>query len=205
MTPSLAVADPVTANRPLLVIIGPSACGKSSVVRELQRRRVIRVHPTWTTRPRRADEGRRCVQHRFVSERAFDRVCARRFFVDTVQPFGLPYRYGLPAISIAPAGPLDAVMVRAPLVTRMAELVPACLVYQIADMAERSARRLAARGSTAEDVAARLDDNRQEMAAGRLVAHRVFVNNGPLTTLVDQLVACLALDVPAPITDGGGA
>lgn len=197
MTLAPVLAAPITDSRPLLVIIGPSASGKSSVVRELHRRRVIRVHPTWTTRPRRSDEGQGSVEHRFVSDGAFDRLCTRGFFVDTVQLFGLPYRYGLPAIAVAPAGPLDAVMLRAPLVPRIVELVPACLVYQIVDTAERTRRRLVARGSPALDAAARLNDNQQETAAGRVVAHRMFVNDGPLAVLVDQVAACLTLDVVA--------
>src|SRR6476660_9759614 len=40
----------------LLVFIGPSGSGKSTIVRTLVERRVVTVHPTWTTRPRRADE-----------------------------------------------------------------------------------------------------------------------------------------------------
>lgn len=188
--------EPALAVRPLLVIIGPSAGGKSSVVRELQRREVIRVHPTWTTRPCRGDEAGVPVEHRFVSDAAFDRLCQQEFFLDTVRPFGLPYRYGLPRIALSSSGPIDAVMLRAPLVARMAAFVPDCRVYQIFDTAERTGRRLLERGSAPEEVAARLADNQREIAAGQLVSDRVFVNDRPLADLVADLAAALGIDFP---------
>jgi guanylate kinase len=141
------------------------------------------------------------VEHRFVSEEAFERLCTEDFFVDTVRMFGLGYRYGLAPITIAPSGPIDAVMLRAPLVERLVNLVPRCLVYQISDTADRAARRLAARGSPGEEVAARLADNRREVEAGRAVAHRVFVNDGPLAALAADIEAAVAVD----IHDQGGA
>jgi guanylate kinase len=208
--PSAAAIDPerLLVGRPLLVVIGPSASGKSSVVRELNRRGVVNVHPTWTTRPCRADETGGSVEHRFVSEAAFDRLCAEGFFVDTVCLFGLSFRYGLPKITVAQSGPIDTVMLRAPMVGRLALLVPECLVYQISDTDDRTARRLAARRSPVEEVAARLGDNRSEVEAGRAVADRVFVNDRLVASLADEIAAALAVDiaanVPLELHDQGG-
>src|SRR5436309_1716713 len=50
----------------LLVLIGPSACGKSTVARALAEQRLVTLLPTWTTRPRRRDEHGNTAEHRFV-------------------------------------------------------------------------------------------------------------------------------------------
>ena len=127
--------------------------------------------------------------------------------METVSLFGLPYRYGLPPLVQEAAGagsaPVDAVMVRAPLVPRMAELVPELVVYQIADRAERTRARLLARGTSAADVAARIRDNQAEVAAGRLVADRTFLNDGSLHELVDAVAAALVTDCPVDGTGRG--
>jgi len=200
LPPPEVTAEPL---RPLLVIIGPSASGKSSVVRELARRGVIRVHPTWTTRPCRDDEAGISVEHRFVTEAAFDQLEGAGFFVATTTMFGLPYRYGLAPILLDAAGPIDTVMLRAPFVARLAQLAPTCVVYQISDTAKRTARRLAERGTPQQEVAARMADNRAEVEAGRGIARRVFVNEGPLSALVDQVAVTLASDVAQESRQGG--
>src|SRR5438445_13789022 len=108
----------MSAMEPVLVIIGPSACGKSSVVHHLHEPRLVTVCPTWTTRPRRDDEKNGSLEHRFVSDDAFDILCSRGFFLDTVAMFGLPHRYGLPPLAPPDDGRVNAVMLRAPLVER---------------------------------------------------------------------------------------
>jgi guanylate kinase len=193
----VTTTHPVTRpSRSVLAVIGPSASGKSSLVRELHGRGIVRVHPTWTTRPRRPDELAGSPEHRFVSDDTFDALAARGFFLDTVEMFGLPYRYGLPALASASAGGLvDAVMLRAPLVDRFTALVGRPLVYQVEDTSERPCRRLLERGSDRAEVVARLDDNVREIALGREVADRVFANDGSLDDLADAVAAALAVDV----------
>jgi guanylate kinase len=181
--------------RPVLVFIGPSASGKSSVVRELHEAGVITVHPTWTTRPRRIDESEGSLEHRFVLPEEFDELCANGFFVDTVMMFGLPYRYGLPAPRVAASGPIDAVMLRAPLIPRFARVVPHYLVYQIEDSADRTRTRLIARGCSMTELVARIDDNHKEIVAGRQLAGRVFVNDGSLSDLVEEITSAVSADV----------
>jgi guanylate kinase len=184
-----------STGRPVLVFIGPSASGKSSVVRQLHEAGVVTVHPTWTTRPRRIDESEGSLEHRFVSPAAFDELSAQGFFLDTVMMFGLPYWYGLPALRLSDSGPVDAVMLRAPLIARFAQVVRRHLVYQIEDRADRTRARLIARGCQASELAARIDDNRKEIAAGRHLADRVFVNDGSLTDLVDKIASALGADL----------
>jgi guanylate kinase len=190
--------------RPVLVIIGPSASGKSSVVRELHRRRVITVLPTWTTRPRRAEECGGSLEHRFVSDAVFDDLCARGLFLETAElpGSGLPYRYGLPRLprETQPAsGPVDALIVRAPFVAGTARLFPGQVVYQIEDTAERAHRRLVLRGCAPAELAARLDDHEGEIEAGRRAADRVIVNQRPLAALVDAVADAVRDDLGHPM------
>jgi guanylate kinase len=192
-------------NQPVLVVIGPSASGKSSVVRALHRRRLIRVHPTWTTRPPRADESKGSVEHRFVSEANFDELCGRGFFVETGSLPGLPHRYGLPPLHTSRQGRIDAVMLRAPLVPHVARIFPSLVVYQIADQRERARERLLERGSPPEELTARLGDHRREIAAGRRLADRVFFNDGCLAALVDAVAAALCSDIPGTTSDRGAS
>lgn len=175
--------------RPVLVIIGPSGSGKSSVVRMLAGRGVLRVHPTWTTRPRRPDERTGSLEHRFVSEATFDVLERQGFFLDTVSLFGLPHRYGLPPVRRSPGGPLDTVMLRAPLVERFTAFVPDVHVVQVEDDPVRLRARLVARGCSPAELAARLRDNEAEIAAGRRIADRVLVNDGTLLDLAEAVAA----------------
>ena len=181
--------------RPAVVFLGPSGSGKSSVVRALCRRRLLVVHPTWTTRPRRLDEEDGSPEHRFVSDAVFAALCANGFFaVTAAAPFGLPYRYGLPALRPSARGPLDGLILRAPFVARVAPLLPPHLVYQVEAPPARLAARLAARGTGTADMAARLGEAGGEVALGRRLAHRVFVTDGALDDTVEAVARALAAD-----------
>jgi guanylate kinase len=174
---------------PLLVVIGPSGSGKSSAIRALCDRGLLRVHPTWTTRPRRADEAEGSVEHRFVSEEEFDRLDAGGTFIDTVALFGLPHRYGLPWIERSTDGRMDAVMLRAPLVERFRRVVQDVFVLQIEDTPARAAARLRERGGSGLDLQARLRDNEREIVAGRTLADCVIRNDATLDELVRRVAA----------------
>jgi guanylate kinase len=181
--------------RPLLLVIGPSASGKSAVVRRLHGCGVVRVHPTWTTRPPRAAEAGGALEHRFVSEREFDERTAGGFFLGTVQLPGLPFRYGLPAVERRDDGPIDTVMARAPFVPAFDEFFDNRIVYQIEGTLDDARARLRERGSDAAEIAARLAVYDDEIAAGRALADRVFANDTTLDELVGRVVAALDRDV----------
>jgi guanylate kinase len=181
----------------LLVIIGPSGSGKSTVVRTLADRGIVRVHPTWTTRPRRDDEGVGSPEHVFVTETEFAGLAARGFFIDTVTMFGLPFRYGLPPIVRSSDGRRDLVMLRAPLVARLARVYPDITVVQIEDTPRRTEARLRARGGSPADTIARLIDNERERSAGRAIADHVFVNDSTPGELADRITHHLGATVAA--------
>ena len=185
---------PTFQSRPMVALIGPSACGKSSVVRELHGRGLIGVNPTWTTRPRRPEEAGECLEHRFVSDGDFTRLAAAGFFLDTARLPGLPYRYGLPHLPARRSGPPDLVVMRAPLVPRLAARVPGLVVYRISDDVAVARRRLTARGCTEAEIAARLADHDRELRLGRRHAHRSFANHGSLGDLVAAVTTALDAD-----------
>ncbi len=178
----------MTSPLPLLVIVGPSGSGKSSATRLLVSRGLVRVHPTWTTRPRRSDEHFGCPEHRFVDDATFDALVAAGFFLDAVSLFGLPYRYGLPPIRRSDDHRVDVVMLRAPLVAPFKRVVTdPTVVVQVEDDPQQIADRLHRRAGTALELRCRLDDNDRETAAGRAVADRVLVNDGTLDELTEGL------------------
>jgi guanylate kinase len=197
-------ANPPPTAAALLVVIGPSGSGKSTAVRRLVDRGRLRVHPTWTTRPRRPDERTGSTEHRFVDDDRFDALRDRCFFLDTVELFGLPHRYGLPPIRRSTDGRVDTVMLRAPLVDRFRAVVPEPTVVVQIECAddEQILERLRRRATTAEDRRARLADNRAESALGRTVADVVLANDGTIEQLTDALDAvALALAAGEPSTE----
>jgi guanylate kinase len=183
--------------RPVLVVIGPSACGKSTAVRALHQRGVVQVHPTWTTRPRRPDESAGSVEHRFVTDALFDDLEAAGFFLGTVALPGLPYRYALPRVALGDEGPIHTIMARAPFVDLFARSFPDRLVYEIDDTFERARERLIARGSDAHEIDARLAGHQAEIETGRGIASRSFANAGSLDDLVAAITAALRVDLAA--------
>ena len=187
-------------------MIGPSASGKSTVVRTLAARALVRVHPTWTTRPRRPDEMAGEIEHRFVSEATFARLDADGFFLGTVALAGLPHRYGLPRVARRGDDAVDTIMARAPFVARVYEEFPHAIVYQIEDTPQRARRRLLERGTSMAEVAARLDAlPTTKHAADRELAARTFVNDTSLGTLVDQFTRALADDFASVFARNGSA
>lgn len=182
---------------PLLVIIGPSGSGKSTVARELVRRDCIRLLPTWTTRPPRADEigAASCPEHRFVNDDEFERMERTRFFLASGKLLGLDHRYGLLVPPTPYPGLIDAVIIRAAHVERLRALVDRqLLVYQVENHPESALSRVAARGLPAAEVEARTAKAAEEIEAGRRVADRVFVNSGTVGELMDAVVGALRWD-----------
>jgi len=155
------------------------------------------VHPTWTTRPRRPDETDGTVEHRFVTDTLFDELEATGFFLGAVALPGLPYRYALPKVTLREVGPIDTVMARAPFIDHFARYFPDRLVYEIEDTIERARARLVERGSDEHEIEARLAGHRAEVEAGRAIASRSFVNDGPLDALVTAITGALHADESA--------
>lgn len=177
---------------PVLVFVGPSGSGKSTVVRELVRRAAVKLHPSWTDRPPREDELRHGASHRFVDPDEFSRLQQQGRFLEVVQPFGLPYHYGLPPIR--KSGRVDAIIVRAPMLVLVDRHFPANLVYQIECDAELARQRLARRDGSNSTLGTRLENFEKEMQLGRTLADRSFSNNAEISRVVDAVLAALGKD-----------
>lgn len=172
-------------------MLGPSGSGKSTVARELHRRGVIDVTPSWTTRPRRADERDGSVEHRFVEGDQFTARHNAGYFLEVVQMFGLPYRYGLPRVKPPADGLVPAIIVRAPLMPLVHRHFPGHVAYQIEDRYQRAEERLRRR---AGDLGTRLDGFEDECRLGRETAHRIFVNEGSIADLVEAVAGAVYHD-----------
>jgi guanylate kinase len=167
---------PFTSTKyPILVIIGPSGAGKSTLIRRLFDDDLIFINPTWTTRPPRPGETKEGIEHRFVSELSFKNKLEEGFFLETVQLFGLPYNYGLPALAGSQPPRVSLVMLRAPLLALLNKYYPNNIVYQIEDELDNVKRRLVDRQAHGEAIGSRLKDYQSEVEAGRKLAKRVFV------------------------------
>ena len=187
----------------LLVVVGPSGSGKSTVVRELHRRRLVTITPSWTTRPRRPDELGRpvephgCEDHHFVSDDEFRALAADGFFLEVVQPFGLPFRYALPQIEHPGDGSVPAIIARAPIVPLVARHFPDHVVYQVEDAYDRARERvLVGRQEAASALGTRFDGYEAERRLGRDLAARVFLNETTPTALVAAVIAAIEHDFP---------
>jgi guanylate kinase len=181
----------------LLVIIGPSGVGKSSIVRTLQAQQLVRNIPSWTTRPPRPDEQTdEQIDHVFVSEEDFLARAKQSFFLEYEKLFGLPYYYGLPRITPDPARPdtLPVVLLRVPLIPLLQKHYHNFVIYQIEDSYERASARLAKRAVDGEAQGERLDNFSAELAAGRQLAARVFYNDSTVQALTQQIASAIAVD-----------
>ncbi|TMK80897.1 MAG: hypothetical protein E6G46_08715 [Actinobacteria bacterium] len=175
----------------LLVIIGPSGSGKSAAMRELQARGRIAVTPSWTTRPRRADESEATVEHRFVDDAEFDRLLNEGFFLQTISLFG--HRYGMPPVEQPSGGVIPTIMMRAPRLNLVDEHYPEHVVYQIeAPFEEARARILAAGGIAEDDI--RVTGWKEERALGEQLADRVIKATGSGPRLIEIIERALSED-----------
>jgi dephospho-CoA kinase len=129
-----------------------------------------------------------------VEESEFEDLVRSGFFLEVVQLFGLPFRYGLPRVRQGPKGEVPAIMVRAPLMTLVDRHYPRRTVYHIEDSTHRVVERMMARGVAPSEVRARLGDLESERALGRRLASRVFVNSSTLAELVHSVAAAVDTD-----------
>lgn len=181
-------------DEPLLVIIGPSAVGKSSLLRKLRERELIEVTPSWTTRPARPAETNASLEHRFISDDEFFSRKRDGFFLETIQLFNLPYHYGLPKISHPKNGQYPTIVLRTYLLPIMQKHYKNAVVYSIEDEFAKVAARLHLRTKDGELQGDRLEEFEREIKAGRAKANRIFKNQGTISELADEVAAAIDKD-----------
>ncbi len=161
----------------ILVVIGPSGVGKSTLFAALRRENLVRLVPTWTTRKARHYESPTDADHVFVDDDEFTARERAGFFLETVQLFGLEARYGLPREALENGGGIPVLMLRAMLLQRVVRYFPAHIVYQVEAQRTRVEAHLRARIERDGDIGSRLASFDEELAHGRRLAHRIVDND----------------------------
>jgi len=176
----------------VILLIGSSAVGKSSLAVKLYEAGVVEPQPTWATREPRPGETDTCYDHHFVTERAFDIQSLKGGFL-TEEPL-YEARYGVPFLH-KPPDVLDVLMVLKPVfIPKFKAYYPNTRVYQIEASLDVLPERMRARGQSETEIATRMGLYEQEVAAARHFADVIFDNNGPLAKTYGQVEAQIYLD-----------
>ena len=178
----------------ILVVIGPSGVGKSTLFAPLRQEGAVRLVPTWTTRKPRHYEDPANADHVFVDDAGFDAQEASGAFLETVQLFGLQARYGLPREALDSDGRIRVLMLRAMLLQKLPRYFPSHVVYQIEAPHARVEAHLQTRVALDGDIGTRLASFEDELQLGRTLAHRIVDNGLPPEQALAQLRAYLHED-----------
>ena len=178
---------------PLLVVIsGPSAAGKDSVIRRMQELgHPFRFLVTATTRPKREGETDG-VDYYFLSESEFQRMIDEGEFLEYALVYG-QYK-GVPKVHArdALAAGQDVVMrVDVQGAATVRRLIPqAVLVFLLTASEEELVERLRRRGTeSSEELNLRIDMLREEVARSNEFDYIVVNPNGKLDEAVEQIVS----------------
>lgn len=182
----------------VLIVIGPSGVGKSSVVSGLRQAGLVEVIPTWTTRPQRHYENANNTDHVFCSEAEFRQREAEGYFMATTQPFGLEHCYGLPHLPPRTgSGRVPVLMLRASAMERVRRHFSDYVVYQVEAQDARVRDHLLQRALRDGKLGSRLDDFAHELTSGRRFANRIVDNAQSLAFTVQRVKAYLHEDFGA--------
>jgi guanylate kinase len=176
----------------VLVLVGPSGAGKSTLLRALHDDGVIEAIPSWTTRPRRAEEAGGDIDHRYVSIEEFDEAEGRGHFLEAIEMFG--FRYGLPAIVPSPDHKVPAISVRASLLDLVVKHFPDHVVYHVESSFDHVRARLKSRGMPRREREERLAAYRKECSLGREVSDRRWDTSGPFSEVLSAALRAIAED-----------
>ena len=161
-------AAPTQAQQPrLLLVAGPSGAGKNTIVERLVAARSdITFSVSATTRPPRPGE-RDGHDYHFVTGDAFDQLVASGGMLEWAEYAG--HRYGTPRAELEAAlasGRHVVAIVELSGVEQIVASVPGAIVAFLLVPFDELARRLAARGDSADDVLRRLSVAQAELGYG---------------------------------------
>lgn len=176
----------------LIVIIGPSGVGKSTIVHKLLETGDFVLHPTWTTRPARSQEEIALKDHIFVSDEEFDNKIQKNEFLDVVKLFNLPYRYSIPVLKFNTTK-VNILMSRASLIQLLEKYYFGFKIYQIEGPITRAITSLEQRSDP--NHGSRLKDFNKEISDGRKLADRIFINEGKIENIVSDVCRSCIMDI----------
>lgn len=179
--------------KPLLVLIGPSGTGKTTLVKKLIQDNLIELTPSWTTRNKRKDESK-FIDHVFVSEGEFDKQDNEGKFLRTVQLFGDISKYGLPKITHEYADKIPTIMLRIMVLADLSKYYSNPIIYQIESDEKIAYQRIINRETDNRIIQSRMKKYNQETDAGRNVATRIIINNKDIESTYKKLKEYLKKD-----------
>ncbi len=178
----------------ILIIIGPSGAGKSTILnRIMEQTDKVKIHPTYTTRPKRKNEISNYNEHIFISENKFDELEKTNEFIEVIKLFGLPYRYGLKKLKLD-ENKVNIVMLRQSVLGLMKRHYPKSTIYQIEADYELIKDRLNERINEGDDIGSRLIIYQDEVNKGRKFASRIIKNNSLIEKASYDLMNYLKID-----------
>lgn len=187
---------PSTGGRPLLVVLsGPSGVGKDAVLDRMKRLgSPYHFAVTATTRPMREGE-REGEPYHFIARAEFERMIASGELLEWAEVYG--NLYGVPRAQVERAlseGRDVLVKVDVQGARTIHGLMPdALLVFLAPPDLDELTRRLASRGTEAEDaMRRRLREAKAEMEAATLFDHVVVNRRGKLDDAAHQIEALTA-------------
>lgn len=174
------------ATQKIVGIMGVSGAGKSTILgRIVELSPEIRVIPTITDRPTRGGEIGR--EHAFVTSDKFTELIEQNKFSYSVQPFGLPYRYGVLSADIHASQP-SILMLRSMFVNSFKEAFPEGVLVNIDAPAATIQKRITDRGDDAEAIAKRLNNYIAESSQGRKLCDYNFAHEDSSTDVIAKAI-----------------
>lgn len=177
----------------LIVLIGASAVGKSTIARHLCVEQLATGTPTTTDRPPRTGELSTEYDHRFVSSEAFDVAEANGLFIAIHGLYGA--RYGMPLPRKPQPGRVALMVLKPVFMPTVIATVPQTRVYQIEAPEDLVRKRMVARGQSDADIERRMAEHATEATEALDFSDYIFNNDGMIEKTLDQVKAQLQTDI----------
>jgi len=185
--------EPLDPNAFIVALMGSSGAGKTAIARLLCEKGIADGTPSWTTRPPGDDEESTSYDHKFVTPEEFEQQKRRDGFILQRPLYG--YEYGLPIPKRPPEGKVPLILIKAVVAKPLLLQYPNARLYQVEASIDVLSERIRDRSrSTEEDTDIRLKKAEEETQEGRLVAQRMFNNDGSIEDSLDQVIEAIKND-----------